>query len=624
MTGQETGHRFARERGANGMLRQSVFDLLHSVFKLAEMKRLFLLTSILLTAVATHSAQLSNEAKAAIRKELKALISEGYYPGVSILLIHEGKVVMREAHGVVDIDTKKPFTEDQFCWLASTGKMFTGTLMAMLVDEGVISFDEPIFKTFPEFAKIRLRAGSIPKSPPLLRQALSHTSGVPGNQWMQTNELLDSDKALAGYYFPKNGQEFIDGCIKLGLAVQPGTQLLYGRPIDLSACVVERKTGKTFIELMENKVFKPLGLKDATMKPTKAELKRLAPLYSSKKPHVFDPDSFGLEVAERQNTRLSAAGGAVYTTLDEIGVLLQLHLNRGKHQGRQLVKASTLAKLYEPQPGTKGRYGLAFQIGKSEINGRSTLNGHAGYSGPYAWFDFKRQLCGVLLLQSNTAGRGKLHQRVLDRIHQFIPAKPKVALIGDSIRLSYAPAVIKSLQAKAVIASPKANGGDSSRVLQNLDAWVIREQPDIVHFNCGIHDTKRFKESGKFQVSPEKYEANLRAIVKRIREQTEARIIFATTTPILDGRAADRRKGRSYELTNAAIEQYNEIARRVMRELKVEINDLNAAINRPGGAHDRNSLISGDGVHMEPVARELLGKQVAKTLRRQLSLQDAK
>ncbi len=578
--------------------------------------RLGALIALLLVAIpaSSQAAALSSEAKAGIRARLKALIDEGHYPGAAILLIHDGEVVLREAHGVVDIDTKKPFTVDQLCWLASTGKMFTATLMAILVDEGVITFDEAIADTFPEFAKIRLRDGSRPKSPPLLRQALSHTSGVPGNQWMIQNKLLDTDPALAGYYFPRNPQEFIDGCIKLGLAVHPGTQLLYGRPIDLSACVVEKKTGRSFIELMETKVFKPLGLKDATIKPTAADLKRLAPLYSATKPHEFKPDTFGLEVAERQNTRLSAAGGAVYTTLNDIGVLLQLHLNRGKHKGRQLVKADTLARLYEPQPGTRDRYGLAFQLMQSQINGRSTLNGHAGYSGPYAWFDFKRGLCGVLLMQSNTAGRGKHHQRVIDEIYKHIPAKPKVALIGDSIRLSYASTVKAALGESFDIVSPKANGGDSQRVLSNLESWVLREQPDLVHFNCGIHDTKHFKKTRKFQVSPRQYEANLREIVKRIRAKTGAKIIFATSTPILDDRAAAKRQGRDYELTNAAIEQYNAIARRVMKELKVPVNDLNAAIASPGKPHTTESLIADDGVHLNPPAQELLGEQVAEVV----------
>ena len=61
---------------------------------------------------------------------------------------------------------------------------------------------------------------------------------------------------------------------------------------------------------------------------------------------------------------------------------------------------------------------------RSKVNGKSTLNGHAGYSGPYGWFDFERKLCGVLLMQSNTVGRGKHHQRVINKIHEFIPARP--------------------------------------------------------------------------------------------------------------------------------------------------------------------------------------------------------
>src|SRR5688572_30255294 len=115
---------------------------------------------------------------------------------------------------------------------------------------------------------------------------------------------------------------------------------------------------------------------------------------------------------------------------------------------------------------------------------------------------------------------------------------PKVVLIGDSIRMSYAPTVARQLEGKAVIVESKANGGDSSNVLAKLKEWAINEQPDIVHFNCGIHDTKKDKQTGTFQTPPEKYEANLRKIVETLRKETKAKVIFATTTPIIDDRAA--------------------------------------------------------------------------------------
>src|SRR5262245_20817742 len=60
---------------------------------------------------------------------------------------------------------------------------------------------------------------------------------------------------------------------------------------------------------------------------------------------------------------------------------------------------------------------------------------------------------------------------------------PRVVLIGDSIRLGYAPRVAARLSGKAVVVSPTENGGDSASVLAHLDEWVLREKPDVVHLN---------------------------------------------------------------------------------------------------------------------------------------------
>jgi lysophospholipase L1-like esterase len=195
---------------------------------------------------------------------------------------------------------------------------------------------------------------------------------------------------------------------------------------------------------------------------------------------------------------------------------------------------------------------------------------------------------------------------------------PKVILIGDSIRLSYAATVIKQLNGKAVVISPKANGGDSSNILRNLDQWVIREKPSVVHFNCGIHDTKKFIATGKFQVSPEEYEANLRKIVEEIRAKTDAVVFFATTTPILDDRATKARQGREYVLSEASIKEYNGIAKRVMRELKVPTNDLFQSASDPEAPLTTETLIGSDGVHLTPTGQDRLGKKVAEFINQEL------
>ena len=391
--------------------------LVHVVLRL-----LLALLGAVLAESSAVAAGLSRDAQEAIRSEIRRVIAEGYYPGISVLLIHQGKIVMREAHGVVNLDTSEPHTTGQLCWLASTSKLFTGVLMAMLVDDGSVSFDDPIAKFFPAFADIRLLDGSRPKQPVLLRQALSHTSGLPEESWLRSKGITKDDPAHAGYFYPKSPQEFVDACLAFGIISEPGTRKMYGSPIELAACVAQRATGQSFAELMERRVFAPLGLSETTIRPDAGQMARIAPLYQWRKAGEFASSSLSLEVARRENESMASAGGGIFSTLDDVGRLMLLHLNHGWHEGRQLVRTETLQRLYQKQPGARD-YGLAMQIHDSAVNGRSRILSHPGFSGPVAWVDFERELAGVLLMQSNTLDRTKHHQRIIDTIYRFVPAK---------------------------------------------------------------------------------------------------------------------------------------------------------------------------------------------------------
>ena len=97
---------------------------------------------------------------------------------------------------------------------------------------------------------------------------------------------------------------------------------------------------------------------------------------------------------------------------------------------------------------------------------------------------------------------------------------------------------------------------------------------DVIHFNFGLHDLKRIDpETGKgsnnpddpYQASPERYEAQLREIVRSL-QKTGAHLIFATTTPVPTG-------VRPYRAPEDAVE-YNRIAVGVMEKAGIEVNDL--------------------------------------------------
>jgi lysophospholipase L1-like esterase len=162
------------------------------------------------------------------------------------------------------------------------------------------------------------------------------------------------------------------------------------------------------------------------------------------------------------------------------------------------------------------------------------------------------------------------------------PSLPRVLLIGDSISMGYTPPVRKALSGKANVNRPAENCGPTSRGLEKLDRWLGKGPWDVVHFNFGLHDLKFV--DGQHLVSPEAYEKNLRAIVKRLR-QTGATLIWCDTT-LVPGKTS--RPPRS----NDDVVAYNAIAKKVMDENQIPIDDLYSFalprlknIQRPANVH---------------------------------------
>ena len=190
-------------------------------------------------------------------------------------------------------------------------------------------------------------------------------------------------------------------------------------------------------------------------------------------------------------------------------------------------------------------------------------------------------------------------------------ALPKVVLVGDSIRMGYAPLVAKRLDGKAIVVSAKPNGEDSGNVLRNLDEWVIREKPAVVHINAGLHDLKL--KDNAYQVPISQYEKNLKAILERIQKETSARIIFATSTPILDALHAQRKAG--FDRFEADVRKYNTAAVAVMKTAGVPVNDLHTLVEERG----KEKLIGPDGTHYTQEGYEILAAAVTDNIVRALA-----
>lgn len=182
-----------------------------------------------------------------------------------------------------------------------------------------------------------------------------------------------------------------------------------------------------------------------------------------------------------------------------------------------------------------------------------------------------------------------------------VPGLPRVLLIGDSISIGYTLPTRQLLEGVANVHRIPQNGGPTKNGLANIEKWLGTGTWDVIHFNWGIHDLKVMPD-GKFQVEAAAYEANLRALVARMKK-TGAKLIWATTTPIPKGPLIPPR-----EFGEVAV--YNGIAEKVMKENAVVINDLHAWITPKLAEMQKKQ-----DVHYHGSGSDYLAQKVAQEIR---------
>jgi lysophospholipase L1-like esterase len=192
-----------------------------------------------------------------------------------------------------------------------------------------------------------------------------------------------------------------------------------------------------------------------------------------------------------------------------------------------------------------------------------------------------------------------------------LPTVPKVLIVGDSISMQggYFPGVVERLGDRYDVVHNPGNGSDSANVLAHLEAWVSAAEPDIIHFNCGLHDLKFDREKHTNQQPPDVYERNLRQIVAWLKANTQARLMFALTTPVNE---QWHHANKPFDRRVADVDAYNAIARKVMSEAGIPIDDLHRVIANA----DPDTCLKQDGVHMNAKGNPLLADAVAGAIER--------
>lgn len=305
-----------------------------------------------------ESLGLSQEKLDAIPKALSGFIDKNQVPGFVTVIAKEGKVVHFEAYGKRDVERDKPMTKDTIFRMYSMTKPVTGTAIMILVQEGKLSVDDSVSKYIPEFKNLTVLEtqadGStkiVPADKPMtIKQLLTHTSGL-SYVFLPTSVTKlyeDSDHNDPGISL----EEYAKRVAKLPLVAHPGTAWNYSISMDILGRVVEVVSGQRYGDFLDERVFKPLKMKDAGFFVQNSEVDRFAANYAptpKKDGMTLVDDPVNSPYLTRPGVDLGGAG-LVCTASDYLR-FAQMLLNGGELDGVRILKEESVREMTSNQLG---------------------------------------------------------------------------------------------------------------------------------------------------------------------------------------------------------------------------------------------------------------------------------
>lgn len=166
-------------------------------------------------------------------------------PGLSIAIDQGGELLIAKGYGLADLENQVPATADTVYRIGSVTKQFTGVSIVQLVDAGKLRLDQKIQEILTDYPA--------PTNPVTLRHLLQHTSGIPNFTGLPSyRPSIRVDVAPS---------EMVARFQELPLEFDPGTQWKYSNSgYYLLGMIVEKASGQTYAEYIDEHIFKPAGL----------------------------------------------------------------------------------------------------------------------------------------------------------------------------------------------------------------------------------------------------------------------------------------------------------------------------------------------------------------------------
>lgn len=333
---------------------------------------------------------------------LQEYTADNRVPGAIALVLRDGQVVYRKAVGVDDAAAPTPLRTDAIVRIASQTKAITSVGLMLLYEAGKFQLDDPISKYLPAFRNPRVLATfdardttytTVPaRSEITIRQLFTHTSGIsyPVIGTKEAQAIYAKAHIPSGIGTPTGTlAASMDALGPLPLMHQPGERFTYGLSVDVLGRLIEVLSGQPLDQYLRTRLFEPLGMKDTYFYLPADRKARLAELYTEDAAHKTVP----MGTVERMTPNYLLAAGTYFSggaglssTVDDYAHFLQMMLNNGTYQGRQLLKPATVALITQNQMGEVSQGGNKFGLGFSIVTAESAAKQPFGLSeGSYEW-----------------------------------------------------------------------------------------------------------------------------------------------------------------------------------------------------------------------------------------------
>ncbi|MBI4462799.1 MAG: beta-lactamase family protein [Acidobacteria bacterium] len=387
-------------------------------------------------------AGMDPERLARIPARMKEFVDSGTIAGAVTLVARHGVVASLEAVGYLDLETKTPMRTDSIFQIRSMTKPITAVGIMILLEEGRLLLSDPVEKYVPEFRNqlvVDKREGEKvlttkkPSRPITMRDLLTHTSGMPGDP--SPDKL---SKTLA---------ENVATLSQEPLEFEPGTKLLYSDPgFEILGRIIEVASGQPYEKFIEQRILRPLGMKDSfffpppekyngiasAYKPQNGKLKRVE---GSLNPdwQTQGPEAYGAFVASMQYARPS---WGMFSTASDMAAFYQMMLNGGTYNGVRILSRASVEVMTAVHTGDLVAerwwgYGLGWGVHRERRGDKFSLEsagayGHSGLRGTFGWVDPQEDLVGIFMIQQN-----RLESEEPDSVRDTFIAMTYAAIADD-------------------------------------------------------------------------------------------------------------------------------------------------------------------------------------------------